>query len=244
MRLATAIPILTIVAVALFSSGLAHSAKKPRDASKFEAEIRAFEDKDRATPPQPGGIVFVGSSSIKGWRSLEKDFPGLGTVNRGFGGSVIPDATHFAGRIVTKYRPRQVVFYSGDNDLAAGQTPREVLLNFDAFVKRVRRDLPEVPIAFISIKPSPSRARILPAVMEANHRIRTYAYLNPFITYIDIAAPMMQTDGTPRKDLFVSDMLHLNAEGYKLWAEHVRPHLVPPVRVGANKRPTKIARRF
>ena len=239
------IPLVSVGAVALLSSALAHSARRPRpDSAKFEPEIRSFEDKDRTGNPPAGGIVFVGSSSIKGWRSLEKDFPGYGTLNRGFGGSIIPDATHFAGRIVTKYKPRQIVFYSGDNDLAAGRTPREVLLDFDAFVKRVRSEMPEVPIAFISIKPSPSRLRILPAVAEANHRIRTYAYLNPFITFIDVAAPMLQPDGTPRRDLFVSDMLHLNGDGYKLWAGLVRPHLIPPTRIGAKTpRQTNIARR-
>lgn len=242
MRPGSVGPALTLATMATFASALARSASAGRpkwDSAKFEPEIKSFEERDRADAPHAGGIVFVGSSSIKGWRSLDKDFPGYGAINRGFGGSIIPDSTHFVGRIVTKYQPRQVVLYAGDNDLAGGRTPREVLLDFDAFVKRVRTDLPEVPIGFISIKPSPSRVRILSAVREANHRIRTYAYLNPFVTYIDVATPMLLADGNPRRDLFVSDMLHLNAEGYRLWADVVRPHLVAPPRSAARQLPPR-----
>lgn len=208
------------------------AAQKPRPPAptgpeRFEKEIRAYEDADRKNPPPPGGIVFVGSSSIGMWKSLDADFPGLGVLNRGFGGSSLAEATHYVGRIVVPYRPRQVVLYAGDNDLAAGVSPRQILLDFDAFVQRVRRDLPGVPIVFLAIKPSPSRARLLDAARDTNARIRAYAELHEQIVTVDLFTPMLGPDGKPRPELFVADKLHLNADGYALWKGIVAPFLRP-----------------
>ena len=81
-------------------------------------------------------MVFVGSSSIRMWETLEADFPGLPVLNRGFGGSELSDVVRFADRIVVPYKPRVVVVYAGDNDLAAGKTPAQVFADF----RSLRRD--------------------------------------------------------------------------------------------------------
>src|SRR3954462_5475640 len=127
------------------------------DPTRFEPEIRAFEASDRASPPPRGGVVFVGSSSIKNWTSVAADFPGLSVLNRGFGGSTMADVVHYADRVVLPYRPRLIVLYAGDNDLAEGRTPDQVVRDYQAFVKRVRSALPATRIVYVSIKPSPSR---------------------------------------------------------------------------------------
>ena len=98
------------------------SADDPAKFAKWEKEIAAFEAADQKQPPPKGGIVFVGSSSIRLW-DVKKSFPGLPVINRGFGGSQIEDSTHFAERIVFPYEPCAVVFYAGDNDIASGKSP-------------------------------------------------------------------------------------------------------------------------
>lgn len=193
------------------------------DSTKWEQDIVAFEQQDAVVRRMPGGIVFVGSSSIRLWESLHDDFPGVPIINRGFGGSRVRDSTWYADRIVTPYQPRAVVFYAGDNDLFEGRTPQQVRDDFEAFVDKVRASLPDVRIAFIAIKPSPSRATLLPQVREANALVREYAKGAGDVDYLDVFLPMLDAQGRPRPELFVDDQLHLNRSGYAIWAGVVRP---------------------
>ena len=194
----------------------------------FEKEIVAYERADAARPPAAGGIVFVGSSSIRLWKTLEKDFANLPVINRGFGGSHVADSVRYADRIVLPYRPKTVVLYAGDNDLAGGKTPRQVLADFQAFVAKVHEKLPGTRVLFIAIKPSVARWHLAGNIREANALVQRYTRTDDRLGYVDVFTPMLGADGRPRADLLVEDGLHLNADGYALWASIVRPHLAPP----------------
>lgn len=196
----------------------------------WEADIQAFEQSDLADPQQPGGVLFIGSSSIRFWESLQADFPETRIVRRGFGGSEIRDATHFADRIVVPYQPRLIALYAGDNDLAAGRSPEQVRDAFVAFVARVRRDLPDVSIAFIAIKPSPARAGLLGAMRKANTLIDRYAKSQIGVRIIDVFTPMLDAAGQPRPELFGDDGLHMNRAGYQVWIDTIAPFLQEHVR--------------
>lgn len=211
--------------VSLLLAAAVAVAQRHADPAIWEQEIRKFEDADRADPPAPGAVLFIGSSSIEHWKDLASDFSGKRVLNRGFGGSRIADATYFAGRIIVPYRPRMVVLYAGDNDVADGRTAQQVLDDYAAFVARVRRDLPATPIAFVSIKPSPARAGLLPVMRAANAKIRSYAAAHPHLLYIDVASRMLDAAGQPRADLFGEDRLHMNRAGYDLWREVIAPYL-------------------
>lgn len=202
-------------------------AAEPPSPSQWEPEIHKFQESDRQNPPRRGGVVFVGSSSIRLWTTLAADFPGVNVLNRGFGGSALADSTHFAGRIIVPYRPRLIVLYAGDNDLANGRSPRRVLMDFAAFVKRVRKDLPKAKIAFVSIKPSPARKALMAMAKSTNRLIQDYTRHKEDLLYIDIVTPMLTPDGQPRAELFVEDGLHLNAAGYALWKQVIAPYLQP-----------------
>ena len=193
--------------------------------SRWEKDIQAFEASDRTNAPPSNAILFVGSSSIRLWKTLAEDFPDVPVINRGFGGSQVADSVAFVDRIVTPYRPRQVVLYAGDNDLAAGRTPEQIEADFRTFVRRVHERLPQCWITFIAIKPSPARASLLDAARAANARVREVTRAHPRLSFIDIFTPMLGVDGRPRPELFVADKLHLNAEGYRLWAQLTRPYL-------------------
>lgn len=138
----------------------------------WQEDMQRFAESDARQPPPKYGIVFVGSSSIRFWETLAQDFPGKSVINRGFGGSEVRDSTWYADRIVIPYAPRQVVLYAGDNDLNSGRTPEQVRDDVLASVARVRRDLPDARISYVSIKPSPSRAQLLPEVVTANRLIK------------------------------------------------------------------------
>jgi lysophospholipase L1-like esterase len=191
--------------------------------AKWEKEIRAFEASDRTNPPVKHGILFIGSSSIRLWKTLAKDFPGEPVINRGFGGSRIADSTALADRIIFPYEPRTIVFYAGDNDIAQGHTPEQVAADYKAFVDAVRSKLPGVRIAFISIKPSPLRWNLRDKIESANNQIA--AMKGDGLVFIDSYNAMLGADGKPRAEMFTSDHLHMNAAGYRLWTELVKAQL-------------------
>jgi len=192
---------------------------------RWESTISAFEEADKKQPPAPGGIVFIGSSSIRGWKTLKQDFPGHPVINRGFGGSEIIDSIYFADRIVIPYKPSHVVLYAGDNDTSRGKTPEIILAHFKQFVKAIHSKLPEARVSFITIKPSLSRWKLAGKMSEANSLVRDHCKSDDRLEVIDIWQPMLGRDGKPRRELFVGDGLHLNAKGYALWTKVVAPHL-------------------
>jgi lysophospholipase L1-like esterase len=201
------------------------SVSADHDPSRWEKYIARFEAADKKQMPQPDGVLFIGSSSIRMWKTLEQDFPGLPVINRGFGGSQIADSNHFAGRIVHPYKPRQIVLYAGDNDVAGGKSPETVLADFQQFLKTVRAKLPKVRVSFIAIKPSLSRWKLSGKMAMANSLVRDACGKDKRLDYIDIWQPMLDDNGKPRPDLFLGDGLHLNAKGYALWTSIVKPHL-------------------
>jgi lysophospholipase L1-like esterase len=214
---------LTILLTFLLLSFGAH-AKGP-DHSQWESDIQAFEASDRANPPPAHAVLFIGSSSIRFWKSLASDFPNYRVINRGFGGSDMDDATAFADRIVAPYKPAAIVVYAGDNDLQNGDTPEQVRDDFAAFVTKVRQGQPDVPIAFISIKPSLARVALLPSINAANKLISAWSMAQKNVAFLDVAPAMVDAQGQPKPDLFIGDGLHMNPKGYALWVAQVRPWL-------------------
>jgi lysophospholipase L1-like esterase len=192
--------------------------------NRWENEIQAFERQDAKHRPPENAVLFVGSSSIRLWK-LEESFPDLDVINRGFGGSRLADSVQFAERIVIAYRPRLVVLYAGDNDLAAGKKPEQVLADFQQFAAKLKAALPETRIAYLAIKPSIKRRALIDRVRETNTAIEQFISADKRLTYVDVFQPMLTPDGQPRPELFLADGLHLNAEGYKLWASVLKPTL-------------------
>jgi lysophospholipase L1-like esterase len=209
-----------LVAVRVLCAVLCTADDSP--SSRWEETIQRFEAADRAQPPPEGGVLFIGSSSIRMW-DVEASFPELRVINRGFGGSEIADAVHFADRIVIPYRPRAIVFYAGDNDISRQKSPVRVYEDFQEFVSTVHASLPETRILFVAIKPSLARWELIHRMRAANALIRVDCEEDPLLTYIDVEKPMLGEDGRPRAELFKDDGLHLNEEGYAIWNDLVRP---------------------
>jgi len=182
---------------------------------RWESAIRAMEKWDARTPPPEGAVFFCGSSSIVRW-DMANAFPMLATVRRGFGGSRIDDTTFHAHRILLPYRPGAIVFYAGDNDLASGRSAKRVRDDFRAFVAKVRRTHPDVPIHFIAIKPSVARWKLWPTIQEANRLIAAECD-GKKTTFVDIVPAMLDAKGKPRPELLAKDGLHLSVEGYAIW---------------------------
>lgn len=193
--------------------------------AQWESEIAAFERADRAQAPPHGAVLFLGSSSIRLWETLASDFPELTTIRRGFGGSQLADAIHYADRIVLPYEPATIVLYAGDNDLWAGATPRQVVEDYERFVAVVHERLPRTRILFLAIKPSTARWSIADRIRTTNALIRERASRDARLGYVDVFTPMLGADGLPRSDLLIEDGLHLSPAGYELWRATLAPFL-------------------
>ncbi|MBK7948340.1 MAG: hypothetical protein IPK00_06265 [Deltaproteobacteria bacterium] len=217
------IALLALCAVGLYLRYMSGAAGDP---AFFASEIEVFVEADRTAPPAPGQIVFVGSSSIRFWTTLEQDMAPLRIVRRGFGGAQLSHVVHEAPRIVIPYAPRAVVVYAGDNDIGAGKSAETVVADFEALVVLLRASLPEVDVWFLSIKPSRLRASLWPEMAKANARIRALAEADPRLHYLDVGTVLLGSDGEPSADFFRFDGLHLNAAGYAAWTKVVKPVLL------------------
>ncbi|MEJ7560631.1 MAG: GDSL-type esterase/lipase family protein [Pedobacter sp.] len=192
----------------------------------FWNEIQDFKKQDSTKMPAAGGIVFVGSSSLRMWKNLESFYQSYKAINRGFGGSNLQQANMYINELVFPYKPRQVVIYSGENDIAEGTSAIETLNRLATFFSNIRNRLPEANIVFISIKESPSRAKFSDATVHANRLIKEYLLNYRNTKYIDVNSKMKTADGKLRPELFLKDMLHMQPAGYEIWIKEITPHLL------------------
>lgn len=195
--------------------------------SPYWSEIQTFKKADSVQTPPQNAILFVGSSSFRLWPDIDSYFPTHTIINRGFGGSSLPDVIRYEEETVFKYNPKQVVIYCGDNDLAASDTVSSatVVQRFQKLFGDIRKRLPNVPVLFVSIKPSPSRWRLKDKMMEANAQIKTFLARQKQTAFADVWTPMLDKDGKPYDVLFKEDKLHMKAGGYAIWARVIEPLL-------------------
>jgi lysophospholipase L1-like esterase len=203
------------------SAGAQPSADGPE---RFQPEINAFATADSASPPPACGVLFVGASSIRLWRTLAQDMAPVPTINRGFGGSTVSDVNFYFERVVAPYRPRALVFYAGENDLNAGKTPEQVVAEFRRFMDMKTGALGDTPVLFVSVKPSKLRFAQLARQTELNAAIRGMAATRPDLRFVDVV-PAMLNGGRP-KEIFVADGLHMTPDGYAIWTRILKPAVI------------------
>lgn len=202
----------------------------PPSPTRFEAEIAHFAALDATAPPPSCGFLFVGSSSIRLWRSLDVDMAPLPVLNRGFGGARIADVDFYFDKVVTPYHPRAIVFYAGENDLWAGLSADAVVSDFQRFLELKTERLGDTPVYFVSLKPSRQRVTQMPLQAEVNARVRAMTAERGDLRYVDVV-PAMLDQGAPR-DIFIADGLHMTPAGYQLWTGVVRPVLEQEAQAG------------
>jgi lysophospholipase L1-like esterase len=196
------------------------------DPTRWKAQVEWYQGQDKAKFPEPGGIVFVGSSSIRLWKTLEHDMAPLPALRRGLGGAVIADATHYADKMVAPYDPGMVVIYAGENDIAEGLAPGCVARDFQKFVARLRTLGVSAPVYYVSMKPSPKRMHLWPRMQEANALVKRAIGKDDSLHFVDMTEVMISQDGNVRQEFFKDDRLHMNEEGYRAWTDRLKPVLL------------------
>lgn len=211
----------TLTLLLVFVSLLLHAQER-----RFWKDIQSFKSQDSLQTPPKNAIVFVGSSSFRMWKDVGRDFPDHVIINRGFGGSSLPHVIDYADEIIISYKPKQVVVYCGENDFTNDTVTSEIVTNrFVTLFELLRKELPKAHIIFVSMKPSPSRRVLWPKIEAANKAIRDYLGTKKRALYVDIWDAMLDNSGEPRRELFLKDMLHMNADGYAIWQKALAPHL-------------------
>lgn len=213
---------LSLLACLLFSAFI-FAQSKPA----FWDDIERFKETDKKTPPPRDAILLVGSSSFTMWQDVADYFPGKTFINRGFGGSSLLDLNFYSVELLKPYQPKQIIIYCGENDFASNPNlkPGQVYNRFRHFFTEIRKYHPDVPVAYVSTKLSPSRKQLWPKFIATNTMIRKFMERNKNTAYIDITKAMNGPDGTTRSDLFLADLLHMKPEGYRIWAKEIQPYL-------------------
>lgn len=192
---------------------------------RFEEDIRRYETSDLLQPPPDSAILFVGSSSIRKWHTLQEDFQGQKVINRGFGGSTAENALHYVHRIVLPYKPKKIVYYEGDNDVILGTSAEQIRDSCKAFIDTVHQILPKTQIYILSIKPSIARKRYWKKMQAANRLLEQLTQQYNFVEYIDISKVMFNKNGQMKTDIWETDKLHINEKGYELWRDVIKNKL-------------------
>lgn len=192
---------------------------------RWEWAIAKFEKQDSLKQPPVGANLFVGSSSFARWRGMADYFPGYTVINRGFGGSQFVDALYFADRLFKPYKPAKIFIYEGDNDLTAGKSPEKVLNDARALREVIAKQLPGVPVVFVSAKPSVARWHLKEKYETFNKGLEQYARNTKNTEYADVWNPALDEHGMVYHHIFVNDSLHMNPDGYKIWQKALLPFL-------------------
>lgn len=204
----------------VFDSGFAQ-----RDPERWESTIQQFERQDSLDPVAPGAVLFVGSSSIARWQDLADHFPDQRVLNRGFGGSEFSDLLHYADRVIYPYQPAKIFIYEGDNDLANGESPEQILDEAKQLRAKIRKALGDTPVVFISPKPSVARWNLKDQYETLNASLAEYAAQEEHTEFADVWIPALDEDGRVLSHIFVADSLHMNAAGYRIWQKALAPYL-------------------
>lgn len=212
----------------LFFLLLANVAHAQEQKAAFWNDIQSFKKQDSVSFPPQNAILFVGSSSFTMWKDVQQDFPSYTIINRGFGGSSLPDVIRYADKIILPYQPKQIVIYCGENDLAGSDkvTAEMVVDRFKQLFKIIRDRYPKAKLTYVSMKPSPSRLHLMSKMDEGNLLIKKILKKKKKTSFVDVYHKMLNEDGTPIKDIFLEDDLHMNDKGYAIWQKLIEPHLL------------------
>lgn len=185
----------------------------------FWNEVQKFKTADSAAFPAANQVLFIGSSSFTMWKDVQTYFPDRKILNRAFGGSTLADVIRYRYDVIFPYQPKQIVIYCGENDFASSDTVTVelVMQRFTTLFNYIRAKYKNVPVAYVSMKPSPSRVHLLNKYKEANQKIKSFLATKPNTKFVDVYNAMLNENGEPMPDIFLKDNLHMNAKGYAIW---------------------------
>lgn len=208
----------TILLALFFSFSCFSNAQDPK---RFQKEIDTIDLKYSKKTKPDNLIIFTGSSSVRRWKNINEYFPSKNIINTGFGGSQMSDLLYYCDSVIIKYKPVQVFIYEGDNDIAAGKKSGEVMTDAEALFNKITSKIPGVQIVIISVKPSVLRWKLKDEYISLNNSYKDFSITHKNIMFMDVWFPLLNKEGNPKKEIFISDSLHINKIGYDIWADKI-----------------------
>jgi lysophospholipase L1-like esterase len=209
----------SVLLTVIFSFSILIHAQDPR---RFQKEVDTIEQKNHKKINSHDLIVFTGSSSIRRWQNIQDYFPGKNIINTGFGGSQMSDLLYYSDSVIIKYKPVQVFIYEGDNDIAAGKKADDVIWAAMELFGKIIKKIPDIQIVIISVKPSVLRWNLKDEYLKLNIQYKLLSLSNNKIKFVDVWTPLLNKEGSPKKEIFISDSLHINKLGYDIWAREIK----------------------
>jgi len=219
-----------VIGLALASPVHGQPAPAPDLATRFAQRVALYEAGDKTSPPPTGAILLAGDSQFDRWKTFQEDLAGYTVINRGIDSFRTADLIQYADRLVIQYKPRLVLLHVGGNDLHGGKTPEQLLADTKTLIARIRAGLPGVPIVWSSTTPGPARWDEREKRVAANALVKQWIAGEQGLSYVDLWSAMLTPDGQPREDIWVTDRVHPNHEGYLIRVRLTKPLLGPPDR--------------
>ena len=196
-----------------------------QEPARFADEIAEIQKKyDTLWNASKETTVFTGSSSIRVWKDLQQRFPKHQIVNSGFGGSQASDLLRYTDELILRYTPKKVFIYEGDNDISAGKSAKKIMADIVAIVAKIRVQNPTTDILLIAAKPSIARWNLKRNYKRLNRKFKKLCKKDTELRYVDVWTPMLKKRKV-MQDIFIEDGLHMNAKGYAIWYETIKPFL-------------------
>lgn len=194
----------------------------------FKSDVSAFKKQDSIAFPPSNAILFIGSSSFTRWKDVSVYFPNYTIVNRAFGGSTLLDVIHYEKEVIFPYKPKQIVIYCGENDIASSDTisGKTVFGRFKTLYGDIRKVFPKVSIVYVSMKPCPSRWKMKERLINGNELIRDFIKTQKNTVFVSVWEKMLDSNSEPMSTIFIEDRLHMNAQGYSIWQKIIEPVLL------------------
>jgi hypothetical protein len=197
------------------------------EVTRWEPDIQKFEALDKTENYPDDAVLFAGSSSIRLWSSLAADMSPYPVIQRGYGGARLSDFAVYADRIFSPHNCRALVFFVA-NDITGSpgdKSPEEVKKLFSIVFRTFRKYNPGAPVFYVGITPSRSRWQAWPEINRSNEIMKQWCEKRKSLMFIQTDTAFLDSKGEPREELFRSDKLHLNDEGYSIWTRIIRGEL-------------------
>ncbi len=211
----------------LISCSTLYNLQNLPEVKSWESSIARFDSLNRHESYPSDAIMFAGSSSIRLWKSLEEDMEPYSVIQRGYGGAKLTDFAVYANRIFSISELKAAVIFVA-NDISGSvddKSPDEVRKLFLIVLKIFRKAHPDTPFFWIQITPTPSRWKVWPEILAANELIKKECEKRKNTYFIQTDYAFLDANGEPNKKYFLSDRLHLNNEGYRVWKEIIKEKL-------------------
>ncbi len=215
------------LAVVLSACSPLREYRQSPEVKAWEPDIRQFEQLDSVRVYGTDAVLFVGSSSIRLWDDIAADMSPYPVIQRGFGGSKLSDVAVYAKRIIYPHPCRAVVLFVA-NDITGSEndkSPEEVARLAAYVVRTVHARFPGTPVFWISTTPTASRWQVWEQIRQANLQIEKLEKRDRNFHFIATEQAFLNDKGMPREELFLADRLHLNRDGYAIWAALIKKEL-------------------